>query len=161
MKLLLLAASLITLTACSETYPSAPDMAPADRLVSQASGSGQFRSDILVQPDPAGEWRTFSFEAKRTSSSTTGTFELMNRAQDVRMGGKVDCLKVVGNQAWFRAVITRSSDSTRIGNIVIWRVIDNGARQDLISPVYTADFDCEWQWGSDIWPTEAGNILVR
>ncbi len=54
----------------------------------------------------------------------------MNRTFDVRIHGFIDCLTVVGNEAWFAGHVTQSNEDFRVGGIRGFRVVDNGEGED-------------------------------
>jgi hypothetical protein len=76
------------------------------------------------------ELRTFSFAAVRHADGTvTGDVQVKNRALDVRVHSKIDCLKFeAGNRAIMSGPITESSNPALIvpGRIAVFGVEDNG-----------------------------------
>ncbi len=84
---------------------------------SMATGSGHMVDTRGANPD----FRNFSFVAH-----SNGQFQVVNRTFDVRLHGSVECVSVVGNQAWFAGTVTQSNDPGRVGRIRGFRVVDNG-----------------------------------
>jgi hypothetical protein len=89
-----------------------------------ATGSGHF-VDPRGGPD-AGEpaLRNFSFVAH----SNGGQFQVVNRTFDIRLRGSIECVNVVGNEAWFAGIVTESTRPELIpaGSFRVFYVVDNG-----------------------------------
>ena len=84
-----------------------------------ATGSGH---RVDTRGDDPELFRNFSFAAH----SDGGQFQIVNRTFDVRIHGAIDCLTVVGNQAWFAGPTTLSTRPGLIGLARGFRVVDNG-----------------------------------
>ena len=92
-------------------------------VVENVSGSGH----ILVLD----ELRVFNHNARRKNNgSVSGHFQLNNHSSGLHISGSVICFKVIGNQAYYGAVIenTNSEDPNfwLVGHYVVWSVVDNG-----------------------------------
>lgn len=75
----------------------------------------------------SGELRTFSFNAvKHADGSVTGESELKSRASGTVIHAALNCLTVVGNQAYIGGVVTNSNNSSLVGKPCVFTVIDNG-----------------------------------
>ena len=86
-----------------------------------ATGSGHLIDTRGANPEL---FRNFSFAAH----SDGGQFQIVNRTFDIRLPGSLECLTVVGNEAWFAGTVTQSSDPDRVpvGSIRAFYVVDNG-----------------------------------
>ena len=86
-----------------------------------ATGSGH---RVETRGDDPELFRNFSFAAH----SNGGQFQIVNRTFDIRLHGSLECLTVVGNEAWFAGHVTQSSDPDRVpvGSIRAFYVVDNG-----------------------------------
>src|SRR3989442_870582 len=91
-----------------------------------AAGSGPSASghgNLTV----GGELRTFSFTAvTKSNGSVTGEAQLKSRASGVIIHVEINCLKVVGNQAYISGVVRHANNPLFVGHTSIFRVIDNG-----------------------------------
>ena len=91
----------------------------AVRPVHQATGGGTV--------DDHGVHDTHAFAARIDGSGNVfGEAEFQLRSLGLTMHVDVACLSVVGNNAWLSGTITTSSDRTRVGQQVLFRVEDNG-----------------------------------
>ena len=151
------------------TRPDALSVSPnfnAGGVTERATGSGHF-DDFRFPPDE--ELRTFSFTAlAKAGGGTTGQWELQNRNFPVRIHGVVECISVIGNEAWFAGTTTLSDDEANVGVVRAFRVVDNGeggtSAPDEISfaPAWPSAQDwCDDTPGIATWPIEAGNVQVR
>jgi len=78
----------------------------------------------------------------------------------------VDCLTVVGNQAWIGGVISHSSTNPGLeGQRTVWTVIDNGEPGIAVDqgsiPVPGDTRPCGTQPSLTLLPWAAGNVQVR
>jgi hypothetical protein len=138
-------------------------------VVESVSGSGSFTT-------ADGDWRTFSFSARRHADGTVdGQWERIRRnegnAADWKGSGVVTCFTVVDGEAWMGGVATNGLYSTPPTNWVAWRVVDRGNGQagvpDQISDQYTGGGGTLPAWycatryaGPDLHDIEAGNITI-
>lgn len=166
--------ALLLITGCAEA-PTAPalDAAPAfdgetaskGGKVASATGSGHF-IDVRF---PEEELRTFSFNAKEfADGSANGQWQLNNRNFPIRLHGEVECVSVLGNEAWFAGATTNSDDPDQVGIIRGFYVVDNGeggnAAPDQISFAFglsSADFWCDLQPRVALNDVEKGNVQVK
>ncbi len=163
----------VALASCS-TEPTAPTGIAGDELsVSfahqasgpSASGHGQFNT---IGPEGP-ELRTFSFHARTHPDGTTrGSYELTNRAQDVRIHGEIDCLRIVGNIAYMSGTNTKHTTPALEGLPSFFSVMDNGEGNndppDLISLLFTflaGSITCNVPFVNPTFPVEGGNIQVK
>ena len=132
-----------------------------------ANGQGHL---IFTAPEGDTGLRTFSFHARtREDGTTTGSFEVHNRATDSRAHGEIDCLRIVGNIAYMSGVNTKSTDPRLPGRPFFFSVQDNGegrnAPPDRISFHLTflppgPSFACNTAFANPDHPVE-GNIQVK
>jgi len=138
-------------------------------VVESVSGSGSFTT-------ADGDWRTFSFSARRHADGTVdGRWERIRRdggnAADSKSRGVVTCFTVLDGQAWIGGIATNGLSSTPPTNRVAWRVLDRGSRRagtpDQISDQYTggggtmpASYCASLYEGPDLHDIEAGNISI-
>jgi hypothetical protein len=138
-------------------------------VVESVSGNGSYTTTL-------GDWRTFSFTARRHADGTVdGQWERIRRADgnaaESKSHGIVTCFTVVGNQAWIGGITTSGLNSTP-PNRVGWRVVDNGHAQattpDQISGQYWLRGGSFPAWycastypGPDFRDVEAGNIRIQ
>ena len=89
-----------------------------------ATGSGHL-IDTRGGPN-AGEpgLRNFSFVALGNG----GQFQVVNRTFSIRLHGSIECVTVVGNEAWFAGPVTESTrpELIPVGSIRAFYVVDNG-----------------------------------
>lgn len=139
-------------------------------VVESVSGSGSFTTSD-------GDWRTFSFTARRYDDGTVeGQWGRIRRtdgtAAETKSRGFVTCFSVAGNQVWLGGIATHGEHSAPPWNRVAWRAVDNGAGQigppDQISEQYWQGggtlpaWYCASQYGGpDLYDIEAGNISIR
>lgn len=142
-----------------EAHETMTETAGKGGSAAKATGSGHFfdeRGD--------GGYRNFSF----TAQSTGGQWQLVSRAAEVRVHGSVDCVSVVGNEAWFAGPTTQSDVPEQIGIVRGFYVVDNGQGNnnppDQISLAFPAGDAQAW---CDIMPqtslndVENGNVKVH
>ena len=94
----------------------------------------------------------------------------MNRTFDVRIHGFIDCLTVVGNEAWFAGHVTQSNDPDRVGNVRGFYMVDNGegkndppdqiAHSTLLRTISAQDW-CNIAPVRTLFDIEQGNVQVR
>jgi hypothetical protein len=90
-----------------------------------ASGSGHFAN-------APGEQRVFSHNARMNADgSVSGHFDVNNKSQGLHVSGIIFCLNVIGNAAFFGAVITNTNAAPtdpfwQEGHFVLWSTMDNG-----------------------------------
>jgi hypothetical protein len=77
----------------------------------------------------------------------------------------VDCLEVVGNQAWISGVITHSPDPGLVGVPAATRVVDNGTSandppDEISFTRIGAPFDCHAQRQMLLFPLSGGEVKV-
>ena len=90
----------------------------------EEGGRGLTGSGHLVDTrseNPEG-FRNFSF----TAFSNSGQFQIVNRTFDARLHGSVECLTVLGKEAWFAGTVTQSNIPDAVGTVRGFRVVDNG-----------------------------------
>lgn len=126
--------------------------------VSSATGGGTI--------EVAGGLNTVSFTARvDDTGEVRGQAQFQLRDQDLRLHVEVDCLTVVGNEAWIGGVVSSSSDPARVGTRVTWRVQDNGEGGGAIDqgsmPVPGAVGDCALQPLLVLLPWTNGNVQVK
>ena len=130
-----------------------------------ATGSGH---RVETRGDDPELFRNFSFAAH----SDGGQFQIVNRTFDIRLHGSLECLTVVGNEAWFAGHVTQSSDPNRIpvGSIRAFYVVDNGEGNgdppDQIAHSTRLRTISAQQWCDiapvrDLFDIEQGNIQVQ
>ena len=122
------AAIALAVAACTDT-PTATEsvdgLAFAKGGGPSARGSGHLVDDRPADPAQHA-LRTFSFVAH----SNGGQFQIKNRSFDAKLHGSVECVTVVGNQAWFAGTVTQSDfDPIPVGSIRAFTVVDNGEGQ--------------------------------
>lgn len=126
-----------------------------------ATGSGH-RVDLRgANPD----FRNFSFVAH----SDGGQFQVVNRSFDVKLHGSVECLTVVGKEAWFAGRVTQSDfGPIPVGSIRAFYVVDNGEGKndppDQIANTFrvaSAQAWCDSNFRPALLDIEQGNIQVR
>ena len=167
---------LLLMTGCSvEPAPTAAldsstgtlelEVASKGAVLESATGSGHFN-------DPRAEGhvtlRIFSFSAVKASDGTTsGQWQLKNPSFPVRVHGTVECLTVIGNEAWFAGTTTQSDRPGQIGVGRRFRVVDNGeggssvADQFSLAHPGSAQVWCDSAPEADVFDIEHGNIQVR
>lgn len=122
-----------------------------------------------------GDWRTYSFTARRYANGIVdGQWQLVRRqdgnAADSKSHGVVTCFRIVGDQAWLGGYATGGMNSVP-PNGVAWRVVDNGqgaaSSPDQISAQYYSpnlSFPAAYCANSPDAPVlsaiEAGNIRI-
>ena len=78
---------------------------------------------------------------------------------------RIDCLHVVGNQAWAGGTVVAAVDPDNIGRPYSFRFIDNGeganAPPDEIGAARFEYYDCETEPDIELRPLTAGNLQVR
>jgi hypothetical protein len=139
------------------------------RILESVSGSGHVTA-------PEGDFRTFSFSARRyADGSVKGEWVRIRRSSgnaEAKSHGKVSCFTIVGNQAWLGGYATTGLFTTPPDNEVVWRVVDNGEGRnsppDQISLQFVsspAGFGDEYCVTTPTVPSlnivEAGNIQIR
>jgi len=145
---------------------------PGNPVVESVTGSG---SRTVTEQE--GDWRTFSFTARRYADGTVaGEWERIRRpdgnAADTKSRGVVTCFTIVDNEVWLGGYATRGMYSDFPFKEVRWRVKDNGQGQgsapDQISlqgigqPLGSAAGFCHNRpTGLALHDIEAGNIEIR
>ncbi len=167
-------AAVFTVVACENAVEPEPNMPgpsfSANPVVQSVSGSGSFIA-------PAGDWRTFSFTARRHADGTVaGQWQRIRRqpgnASQSKSHGIVTCFTIVGTQAFLGGVTTTGLFSTPPNNENAWRVVDNGqgasAPPDQMSlefvgapPGFAASYCALTQAAPPLINLQAGNIQVR
>ncbi len=118
-----------------------------------------------------GELRTFSFSAvTHSDGSVTGEAELKSRASGTVIHAQLNCLTVVGHQAYIGGIVTNATNPAFVGKPAVFSVIDNGegagAPPDQLSLFVTfvnpPSEDCNGatNHSQTMHPIEAGNIQV-
>jgi hypothetical protein len=139
--------------------------------ITSAQGSGPSASghgNLTV----SGELRTFSFTAvTKPNGKVTGEAELKSRASGVIIHVEVNCLTVVGNQAFVGGVVRHANNPLFVDHPSVFRVIDNGEGANappdemslLVTFVTGPTEDCNGPTVQTLAtrPIEAGNIQVR
>jgi hypothetical protein len=138
------------------------------RMRESVSGSG---SRVVTEQE--GDWRTFSFTARRHADGTVeGQWERIRRedgnAADSKSRGIVTCFTIVDNEAWLGGIATHGLYSDRG---VAWRVKDNGPGEtdtDQISLQitdvglgYPAWYCARMPDDPELLDIEAGNIQIK
>lgn len=126
-----------------------------------ATGSGHFHI--------GDELRTFSFSAvKNAVGNARGEGELHNRAQDLALHLKINCLSIVGNTATVTGKISDSNNPALIGLDFYFKAADNGeganAPPDEISLVFFffgPGPTCSTNLAVPLIAIEGGNIQVH
>ena len=164
---------------CAAVLMGCSDSAGIDRAIAptaisfakEASGPSANGHGHLVFTAPDGDGlRTFSFHARtHEDGTTTGSFEVHNRATDARAHGDIDCLRIVGNRAYMSGMNTKSTDPRVHGRPFFFSVQDNGegknAPPDRISFHLTflppgPSFACNVPFAEPEHPVQ-GNIQVK
>lgn len=134
-------------------------VASAAPSVSKATGGGTYEKNGFLN--------TIAFTAQVDGGGAAkGEAQFQLRDIDLRIHLDVDCLVVVGNQAWIGGVIKTSSDPSLIGQRRVFTVVDNGegggAVDELGEPVVSAlMLDCLTQPALPLLPLTNGNFQVR
>ena|SRR3989442_10422039 len=128
--------------------------------VHQASGGGTV--------DYAGARNTHAFTARiDADGKVQGQAEFQLRYLDLTIHVEIDCLAVVGNNAWLGGTITHSSNPALEGEPVLFRVQDNGeghaAPQDMTSQIVIGPTlpSCTTTPPLGLIPWTNGNVQVR
>ncbi len=138
-------------------------------VVESVTGSGHLTAAL-------GDWRTFSFTARRYADGTVkGQWERARRqdgnAADSKSHGVVTCFTVVGDQAWIGGYATSGLHSDP-PNAVAWRVVDN-SREESTGPdqisgqywragrSYPASYCANTPEDPALTDIEAGSIQIR
>lgn len=145
-----LTAACVLILACGVAHAAPP--------VHMASGGGTV--------DVNGALSTIAFTAHvDAAGAVNGQAQFQLRDQDLRLHVDVDCLSVLGNEAWIGGVVTLSNDPTRVGTRVLWRVQDNGEGGGAIDqtslPVPGTPGDCLQQPALPLVPWTNGNVQVK
>jgi hypothetical protein len=133
-------------------------VARATPPVMRANGGGTFES--------GGVLNTVGFTARiDTGGAVKGEAQFHLRGQGLRLHVVVDCLSVLGNEAWVGGIVLTSSDPTLVGTHVTWRVQDNGEGDGAVDqvslPVPGAASDCVPQPALPLVPLTEGDIQVE
>ena len=131
------AATLLTVLA-SVSAATPPDVTQHGRPMHWASGGGTV--------EYGGTLNTHAFTARiDADGNVSGQAEFQLRYIDATVHAEVNCLEVVGNEAWIGGTITRSSNPTVVGQglDIVFRVQDNG--EGDASP---ADMTSQLVWGA-------------
>jgi hypothetical protein len=142
------------------------------RVVESVSGSGS-----LPAVEQEGDWRTFSFTARRHADGTVdGQWERIRRqdgnAADTKSHGVVTCFNIVGDEVWLGGYATSGVRSEPPNNGVAWRVKDNSqgkrANPDQISLQWfgIGPEDPFWHCANkyeslELYDIEAGDIKIH
>jgi hypothetical protein len=162
--ILLAVAFAISCETASEPEYAIPDINLNQNPVRMSAvGSGQ--SHRLYSPDV---WRTFSFNVRKYLDDTVdGMFQWNNHGGNWGSADAI-CMQMDGNRAWIGGIVTRHSNTERIGEPAVFRLEDNGqgvnAVPDKISYVLVgpdAENYCAEQYSSPYWVRiEAGNVVL-
>jgi hypothetical protein len=140
------------------------------KVVESVTGSG---SRAVTEQE--GDWRTFSFTARRHADGTVdGEWARIRRRSgraDEKSRGIVSCFTIVGDEVWLGGYTTRGLHSEPPRNAVGWRVKDNGegggSTPDQISLQYTnrglgfsAWYCAERPDDPELHDIESGNIRI-
>ena len=100
-----------------------------------ARNAGPYASGHGNLPVEGNKLRTFTFNARILKNGrTTGNLVVKNRDLGIRVKAKINCLRIVGNQATMSGFIIQvSGDPELIGENLWFRVEDNGEGQRNIS----------------------------
>ena len=148
------------------------DKVSGNPVVQSVTGSGSFTVE-----QQQGDWRTFSFTARRHADGTVkGQWDRIRRqagnAAHSKSHGVVTCFTIMGDEAWLDGYATTGLWSDPPNNEVRWRVKDNGqgkkADPDQISlqgvgwdPGSAVDYCANTPRGVLLNDIEAGNIQVK
>ena len=124
----------------------------------KANGTGTFGS--------GGARNSVGFTARiDTGGAVKGEAQFQLRDHGLRLHVVVDCLSVLGNEAWVGGIVLTSNDPTLVGTHVTWRVQDNGEGGDgpdqVSLPVPGAASDCVPQPALPLVPLTEGDIQVE
>ncbi len=134
-------------------------VASAAPSVNRATGGGTY--------EKGGFLNTIAFTAQVDEAGVAkGQAQFQLRDIGLRIHLDVDCLVVVGNQAWIGGVVKNSSDPTLVGTRFVFTVVDNGegggAVDELGEPAAsTLQSDCLTQPALPLLPLTNGNFQVR
>lgn len=111
---------------------------------------------------------TYGFNAQIDAAGVVkGQAEFQHRDAGIRNHVEINCLTVVGNDAWLGGIITSSSIPELVGVQILWRVQDNGegnaATPDMTSIVVPggAVGDCNLTPPLGLLPWTNGNVEVK
>jgi hypothetical protein len=140
-------------------------------VVESVTGSG---SRTITEGE--GDWRTFSFTARRHQDGTVdGEWVRVRRrsghAADEKSHGVVTCFTVVDNEVWLGGYATEGLYSEPPTNGVAWRVKDNGQsvrgpadqislQYTSVGPGYPAVYCANLPKAPELNDIEAGNIRI-
>jgi len=135
-----------------------------DRMTASASGSGNFRW-------PGGTYRTFTFAANTFADGTTNGNWQVGLSSGGNYHGTVECLVVVGDEAWFAGPTTDATEIDELGIIRGFRALDlgKGNPPDRISLAWDVSESFETSAGwcayrpefAELMDIENGNVMVR
>ena len=133
--------------------------AQARPSVNKATGGGTY--------EKAGFLNTIAFTAQvDESGEVKGQAQFQLRDLDLRIHLDVDCLVVVGNQAWIGGVVKNSSNPALVGTRFVFTVVDNGEGQGAVDELgepagSVLQSDCLTQPALPLLPLTNGNFQVR
>ena len=168
-----LATAVALVAGCTDTVAPADPAPGASPPISAAQGgnSGPSASGH-INFTVGGGLQTFSFHAREKKDGTVqGSFQVKSRGQATTVHGSIDCLTVVGNEAFLNGVVSKINEDSPligllpVGSRVYFGVQDNGegagatdAWTDLFPAFAFAgcpDFDFPFL------PSEGGNVQVK
>lgn len=159
----------LVLTSCTETRLEPQEAA----TIAGARGASQiFDPDVIQSVTGNGHLvgdppeRTVRFEIHRfDDGSVEGWYQASTRGPGgAQIRVRMECLHVVGNQAWVGGTIVAAVDPNNIGRPVSMRFIDNGeganAAPDEIGGIW-ADYDCVTEPDHATRQLTIGNLQIR
>jgi hypothetical protein len=159
----------ITVTGCGED-PIAPrpaaDLAPLALqdceldVIASVSGNGHVKDGVHRDIS-----RTINI-VKYEDGSVEGWYHARGRAgAGAHIRARIECLHVVGNQAWASGTVVAAADPNNIGRPYAVRVIDNGeganSMPDEVGSARFIDYDCATEPDISLRQLTTGNIVVR
>jgi hypothetical protein len=111
---------------------------------------------------------TYGFTAQIDAAGVVkGQAQFHHRDVGISNHVAINCLAVVGNNAWLGGTITESTDPMSVGLEIVWRVQDNGQGQaappDMVSTVVpgVAPGECYSMPDLGLIPWTNGNVEVK
>jgi hypothetical protein len=111
--------------------------------------------------------RTVTFSIRKSADGTVdGWYHSEARGKGgAKVGVRIECLHVVGNQAWAKGTIVSALNPDNIGRPYSFRFIDNGegsgAPPDEIGVARFADYDCMTEPDIPLRQLTTGNLQIR
>lgn len=111
--------------------------------------------------------RTLTFDIRKYADGTVdGWYHMLARGPGgAHVRVRIDCLHVVGNQAWATGTVVAAEGEGNIGRPYALRVIDHGEGgndvPDEVGVVRFVEYDCTAEPELSLRPVVIGNIQVR